>query len=52
MVQSSNITDKNEMPKPTNQRKGVRRDKTMELILSVIVVNVWPGFITGGHLRS
>src|SRR5690242_14563705 len=34
--------------KGTNQNSGVRRVKTMELILSVTVAKVWPGAITVG----
>jgi hypothetical protein len=34
--------------KGTNQKRGVRRVKTMELILSVTVAKVWPGAITVG----
>src|SRR5271169_1304644 len=34
--------------KGINQKSGVRRVKTMELILSVTVPNVWPGAITVG----
>ena len=36
------------MPKPTSQPAGVRRVRTIALILSVIVPKVWPGAMTGG----
>jgi len=35
------------MPNPMNQPIGVRPVKTIELILSVIDANVWPGSMTG-----
>src|SRR5215210_4141653 len=36
------------MPKPAYHHVGVRRARTIELILSVTVPKVWPGAITGG----
>src|ERR1051325_5873645 len=52
MVHIRSITNKKATPKPMSQRRGVRRDKTIALILSVIVMNVWPGLMTGGRSIS
>jgi hypothetical protein len=38
----------NETRKPAHQPRDVLRVRTIELILSVTVVNVWPGAMTGG----
>src|SRR5207244_48700 len=48
----SAITKTNAIPKPMNQPIGVRPAKTMELILSVIDPNVWPGSMTGAFSMS
>src|ERR1043165_7668515 len=52
MVHNSSITNTNATAKPTSQRSGVRRDNTIALILSVMVMNVYPGLITGGRSIS
>jgi len=41
------ISKPNETEMPRNQPVGVPRVRTIALILSVIVANVWPGAITG-----
>src|ERR1700693_4502802 len=42
------LTRPNAMRKPIHHQRGVRRARTIELILSVTVAKVWPGAITGG----
>src|SRR5438876_10644350 len=47
MAKNSIITRTKAAVNPASQRRGVRLARTMELILSVIDANVYPGPITG-----
>src|SRR5262245_39302450 len=52
MAKPSINTSGNASAKPATQPGGVRRVKTIELILSVIDSKLWPGPITGGMSGS
>src|SRR5450759_1067344 len=48
----NSIMNANAIPKPTNQPSGVPLVRTIALILSLIVANVWPGAITAGSASA